>query len=979
MNVLHESELCTGHKEGVNDKNKNENNSNIQSTNNQFYNIYYSNLDTITNKKCERNDLINKENPDIICFIELLNKLDPNMEKAEVTLKGYDLFLGKSPQRGVLIYTNQNIKAQEFTVFDDLNFKESVWCTFETKNTEKVLVGNIYHSPNSDEENTNLLLTILRDDKNIFKLFDRILITGDFNYPGIKWSNDILTNKDEFFFNAVQDGYLIQHVKNPTRHRINQQSNILDLVFSQDEEDIQNIEHCSPIGKSDHELLKIKTNILKPKLSDNNSTKLNLDKGDYGSFKKYISNTKWSEVLYDLKTEDCSNFIRDKIEEGIKTFIPKTNFSNKKGKKSNFKGELKKSVKKKYKLYKRWLESDNSWVYQNYVKERNLTSKLLKKAKKEHEQKIASKSKENPKVFWNFINQKRKCKENIPALKGRDGVTYTDDYNKTCILNEFFSSVFTVEDKNNIPYMAPGEKSNNIFISDIMNITEETVSLKLKSLNPNKSPGPDKMYPRVLKELHQELSIPLTHLFKLSLKEGELPSDWKHAEVTAIFKKGIKTDPGNYRPVSLTSVICKVLESFIRDTIQIHMEHNKLYSTCQHGFRKKRSCTSQLLEVMEDFTGFLEGKQNFDVIYLDFRKAFDSVPHERLLLKLEAYGITGGILKWIRSFLEGRTQKVRIGNESSSTSRVTSGIPQGSILGPILFTIFINDLPEAINSICKIFADDTKIYNTCKNHVTIQQDLTSLQIWSNKWQLYFNGQKCKCLHHGRANPNHTYHFENENGNEALPDGFEETDLGVTFTLNLNFDKHINDKVKKANMMLGLIKRNFSFIDKNVFNTLYKSLIRPHLEYAQEVWQPYLKRQSKLIESVQRRATKLIPEIKHLTYEKRLSYLELPTLKYRRLRGDMILTYNIFESGDQEIIKKLLHPRTCMESAQTRGNGRKLMKEHCRLNVRRYTYSQRIVNIWNSLPRNIVYAENTNRFKGLFDVHMYHLMLEHDGD
>ena len=630
-------------------------------------------------------------------------------------------------------------------------------------------------------------------------------------------------------------------------------------------------------------------------------------------------------------------------------------------------------------MYKRWLESDNSWVYQNYVKERNLTSKLLKKAKKEHEQKIASKSKENPKVFWNFINQKRKCKENIPALKGRDGVTYTDDYNKTCILNEFFSSVFTVEDKNNIPYMAPGEKSNNIFISDIMNITEETVSLKLKSLNPNKSPGPDKMYPRVLKELHQELSIPLTHLFKLSLKEGELPSDWKHAEVTAIFKKGIKTDPGNYRPVSLTSVICKVLESFIRDTIQIHMEQNKLYSTCQHGFRKKRSCTSQLLEVMEDFTGFLEGKQNFDVIYLDFRKAFDSVPHERLLLKLEAYGITGGILKWIRSFLEGRTQKVKIGNESSSTSQVTSGIPQGSILGPILFTIFINDLPEAINSICKIFADDTKIYNTCKNHVTIQQDLTSLQIWSNKWQLYFNGQKCKCLHHGRANPNHTYHFENENGNEALPDGFEETDLGVTFTLNLNFDKHINDKVKKANMMLGLIKRNFSFIDKNVFNTLYKSLIRPHLEYAQEVWQPYLKRQSKLIESVQRRATKLIPEIKHLTYEKRLSYLELPTLKYRRLRGDMILTYNIFESGDQEIIKKLLHPRTCMESAQTRGNGRKLMKEHCRLNVRRYSYSQRIVNIWNSLPRNIVYAENTNRFKGLFDVHMYHLMLEHDGD
>ena len=683
------------------------------------------------------------------------------------------------------------------------------------------------------------------------------------------------------------------------------------------------------------------------------------------------------EELEDLKTEECSNLIRNKIDEGIKSFIPIQKLSNKKGKKTKFKGELKKSVKKKYKLYKRWLDSKNSWHYQDYIKERNKTTKLLKKARREHEQKIAEKSKENPKVFWNFINEQRKCKENIPALKGDDGVIYTDDYNKTCILNKFFSSVFTVEDTQNIPNIKPGEKSNNVFISEIMNITEETVSLKLKSLNPNKSPGPDKMYPRVLKELHKELAIPFTHLFKLSLEEGVLPSDWKHAEVAAIFKKGIKTDPGNYRPVSLTSVICKVLESFIRDTIQIHMEQNKLYSTCQHGFRKKRSCTSQLLEVMEDFSGFLDGKETFDVIYLDFKKAFDSVPHERLLLKLEGYGITGSILKWIRSFLEGRTQQVKIGSEFSSTSQVTSGIPQGSILGPILFTIFINDLPEAINSICKIFADDTKIYNTCKNHLILQQDLISLQEWSKKWQLYFNGQKCKCLHHGRENPNHEYHFETENGDEVLPNGTEEKDLGVFFTSNLMFDKHINEKVKTANMMLALIKRNFTYINKDIFNTLYKSLVRPHLEYAQEVWQPFLKRQSKLLESVQRRATKIVPEIRHLEYEERLTYLKLPTLKYRRLRGDMILTYNIFEGGDKEVIEKLLRPRGTMQFAQTRGHSRTLRKEHSRLNIRRYSFSHRIVNTWNALPDRIVHAKDVNSFKGLFDVFMCHLMLEHD--
>ena len=280
---------------------------------------------------------------------------------------------------------------------------------------------------------------------------------------------------------------------------------------------------------------------------------------------------------------------------------------------------------------------------------------------------------------------------------------------------------------NNIPKMTPGEKSNNIFISEVLNITEENVSLKLKSLNPNKSPGPDKLYPKLLKELHQELSIPFTYLFKLSIKEGLLPQDWKDAEVTPIYKKGLKTDPGNYRPVSLTSIVCKILESFIRDTIQIHMEQHKLYSTCQHGFRRKKSCTSQLLEVMEDFTHFMDKKQSFDVIYLDFKKAFDSVPHERLLVKLEGYGISGNLLKWIRSFLENRTQRVKIGNEFSERSKVTSGIPQGSILGPILFTIFINDLPEAIKSICKIFADDTKIYNTSDNHTILQQDFDYME------------------------------------------------------------------------------------------------------------------------------------------------------------------------------------------------------------------------------------------------------------
>ena len=380
----------------------------------------------------------------------------------------------------------------------------------------------------------------------------------------------------------------------------------------------------------------------------------------------------------------------------------------------------------------------------------------------------------------------------------------SEDKEKAETLDKFFSSVFTVEDMNNIPKLEPGEKSEGKFLLDII-ITVDTVRAKLKALNPNKSPGPDKIYPRILKELSNELAEPLTYLFKKSPEEGKLPDDWKHAEVTAIFKKGEKSNPSNYRPVSLTSVVCKIMESFVRDAIQEHMESNKLYTSCQHGFRRGRSCISQLLEVMEDFTNYIDNGQTFDTIYLDFRKAFDTVPHARLLCKLKAYGIDGKVVDWIQMFLSNRTQQVRVGKEYSSRSQVSSGIPQGSVLGPVLFTIFINDLPEGLESLCKIFADDTKIYNVSNQKVTIQNDLSKIQEWSLKWQLFFNGDKCICLHYGYNNPKYDYYFYNNSNTKKLSEGEQEKDLGVIFDITLKFDIHINSQVEKANKVTGMIK------------------------------------------------------------------------------------------------------------------------------------------------------------------------------
>ena len=226
------------------------------------------------------------------------------------------------------------------------------------------------------------------------------------------------------------------------------------------------------------------------------------------------------------------------------------------------------------------------------------------------------------------------------------------------------------------------------------------------------------MHNRILKELAEELAQPLADLFNTSMDSGIVPESWKTANVTPIFKKGDKRDPSNYRPVSLTSTIGKIMEKIIRDHINKHMQLNKLYSPHQHGFRKGRSCSTQLLEVTEDWTKLLDEDNSVDCIYLDYKKAFDSVPHQRLMIKLHAYGIRGKLWKWIIAYLSNRQQQVVINGVASESTDVMSGIPQGSILGPELFLIFINDLPESIKSpdgAVKLFADDTKLYSVVNN------------------------------------------------------------------------------------------------------------------------------------------------------------------------------------------------------------------------------------------------------------------------
>ena len=372
----------------------------------------------------------------------------------------------------------------------------------------------------------------------------------------------------------------------------------------------------------------------------------------------------------------------------------------------------------------------------------------------EYEKKIARNAKEDPKAIWRYINSKSKTKEGIGNLlqdpTDKNSKIVETDKEKAEVLANYFSSTFTREPAGQIPTM---ERQKKIMekMGDIRT-TEDEVRKILSKLKVDKSLGPDNIHPYFLKETANELASPLNIIFNRSLESSELPDEWKKGKITALFKKGSKKVASNYRPVSLTSIVCKCLEKIVRERIISFMKNEKLFSNRQYGFISGRSIQLQLLEVLDKWTEALDEGHSIDCVYMDYAKAFDTVPHRRLLYKLSKYGINPKAVSWIENFLGNRTQQVIVQGEALSWKPVTSGIPQGSVLGPLLFVIFINDLPDCVTSEAYLFADDTKIFRVIANEEDrgeLQKDLNRLDTWSKDWLLKFHPQKCKFMTIGK--------------------------------------------------------------------------------------------------------------------------------------------------------------------------------------------------------------------------------------
>ena len=326
--------------------------------------------------------------------------------------------------------------------------------------------------------------------------------------------------------------------------------------------------------------------------------------------------------------------------------------------------------------------------------------------------------------------------------------------------------------------------------------------------------------------------------------------------------------------ISLTSVVCKILEDLIREKIEEHLKRHQLLSNKQFGFRKGKSTTLQLLKVLDEWTEMLENGHNIDILYTDFQKAFDSVPHNRLLLKLNSFGLCSNVLNWIKSFLTGRKQRVNIKGRKSLWAKVLGGVLQGSVLGPLLFILYINDILDNLTCTSYVYADDMKVFNsitTEEDKIVMQNDINTILHWTEDWLLKLNVQKCKVLqlHNTNKNPDTSkYYMKLNDEPHQLEVTHLERDLGVNIDENLTFEHHIYEAVKKANRMVGILKYNFKDFNYTSFSLMYKSLVMSHLEYAQTVWSPFKLKYITMLEKVQR-ATKILPSLRNLTYSERL--------------------------------------------------------------------------------------------------------------
>ena len=920
--------------------------------------ILSCNIRSLRNKVDELESLVAEFKPHLVALTETW--LSPIILDSEISLQGYDSFRSDRlarPGGGVILYYHKSLNVTLIESSQNSTGTEEFLCCCIRYGPKAVTIGIVYRSPCSDGTHTILMVEKWRNKSNL-------IIVGDFNAPGIHWDTLSSTSSSYSFDKRLLEwslcSNLIQHVLEPTRMVSGQRCNILDLVFTHRASDVDRVSYLPPIDSSDHCVLLFRW-LGGSKVHPNLPPRRNVWRIDFNKLRQDVLDTDWAIPTH-LNVDEALMLFLSKLNPLLQLHAPLSK------RRAISKGppwidkELRVLLKKRQKLWNNFKYSGRPSDYSAYKACRNTCTSMKKVKRTAFEKNLAECSKTNPKQLFAYIKRRIKSDTGIPplALRPDTDELAVDDLSKADTLAKQYGSVYVVE-----PSPPPEFPTISSIVLDALEITPQEVCGLLQNLRPNSSPGPDDVHPLVLRHLADLISIPVCDIFRRSLDEGRLPYSWKHAVIKPIYKGASRCDPSNYRPISLTSILCKALERLIKTNLQKLMETHRLISPAQHGFRSHRSCISNLLLARETWTQYLDSNKRLDVVFVDFSKAFDKVPHQRLLRKVEAYGIRGKLLSWLSDFLIGRQVQVRVNESLSNTIPACSGVPQGSVLGPELFKIYVNDIPSTIHSECLLYADDLKLWapiTSLQDAQSFQSSLDSLFTWTNVWLLPINFSKCAVLPLGASEPFLCYQL----GGHSIPAVSTERDLGVIVSSDLKTGSDTDRRVSTASRLYGAIRRSFACMTPEIFRTLFTTHVRPILEYGLPASFPLTKGESDRIERVQRRGSKTVLGLRDLEYAQRLCSLNLFSLEYRRRRGDLIYARKILRG---ELGEELTQFFTFNTSGPTRGHQRKLFKPRRRRMNPLITLSTRVINDWNKLPVSVIEATSEARFKMLLDEHL----------
>ena len=857
---------------------------------------------------------------------------------------------------GVLAWVSNTIACKRRSDLEQPDI-EAMWLEIRSNNN-KFLLCVAYRAPGMQ---STIFWDKMQESVNLINSHDKlkILIAGDLNADpdtpaGVCMSDFVRTNEMHI------------HINEPTRITHHSQT-ILDQFISNVSNFVQSPTVRPPILSSDHCVISASLSFKLQKGSTYSRRMWNFKESSFDDYRAKLSSHNWehcTEPGLDIN-EAVNSWTRELLSIAEST-IPNRMVIIRVNDKPWYSTFLRKLRRKKDKLHLLAKRGNTFLAWQKFREQRNLYYLQISKAKNEHDEKLYSEVNEghvSSKKWWSLIKTitKSKCNNSFPPLSVGDDIL-TNDLDKANAFNNYFMTASSIDDSN-----ASVPETNRLFAGGFENlvVTTRDVNDQLKCLDTSKSFGPDLISPRFLKEGSDILAEPLCKIINNSLSQKVVPTAWKRANVIPIHKKGKRELTENYRPVSLLSTVSKVMERTIFKHVYNYFNDNFIISQLQSGFLPGRSTVTQLLEVYHHLCSSINSGKEVRVVFLDISKAFDKVWHPGLLYKLEMCGIRGNLLAWFKSYLSDRFQRVMINGQASEWSSITAGVPQGSVLGPLLFLIYINDIVNTVSH-CKIrmFADDTCLFLEVDDRdaaaALVNEDLNAIYNWSKSWLIQFSAPKTKSL----TISNKTDRLLNpvlKFNSHPIEEVKSHVYLGVRLSCNLHWSAHICDISLKARQKLNMLMYFKFKLSRRSLEIMYESFILPTMEYANIVWGGTINSDLAKLENIHEDAMRCITGA---TARSNIANLYTDTqwycVKDRISNNVQTMMFKINNNLVPLYLKELLPiPKVVNYNLRNRHD---LQPPLCRLKLFERSFIPTGIRQWNMLPENLQTLPSVESFK-----------------